>query len=42
MRKKIIALILLIIMCGSFAGCNTSICIIGGADGETSIFVEEK
>lgn len=39
MNKKIIALILLIIMCVSLSGCNTSIGIIGGADGPQSIIV---
>ncbi len=39
MKKKIIALILLVLLCVSLVGCNTSIGIIGGADGPQNIIV---
>lgn len=42
MKKKIIVLVLLILICISLFGCGKSIGIIGGADGETSIYVEEN
>lgn len=41
--KKIVALLLLFMMCLALFGCTAkSIGIIGGADGPTNIIVEEK
>lgn len=42
MKKKIIVFALLILLCISLFGCSKSVEIIGGADGETNIFVEKK
>lgn len=39
--KKIIALVLAVVMCLTLASCSKSIGIIGGADGETDIYVED-
>ena len=42
MMKKFIAFLLLCVMCSVLFGCSSSVGIIGGADGPTSIIVEEK
>ena len=42
MIKKVLAILLLCAMCLVLFGCSSSVGIIGGADGPTSIVVEEK
>ena len=40
--KKLVAVLLAVMICLSLASCGTSVGIIGGADGDTEIIVEEK
>lgn len=40
--KRLAAVILNIVICIALASCSQSIGIIGGADGETNIYVSEK
>lgn len=40
--KRLIAVIMAILICVTLASCSKSIGIIGGADGETNIYVSGK